>query len=186
MRKPVSKPVSAVSSVRQPSVDAFVDETQKAQALAQELGLSPDAALFFQEMPGELLARLASGEINLVRMAQQALKSRGLNAQGGEADLQGVAGKGSSPSAVDLHTFACEEHDRVEAFRVRWLQANAINEEMFPLAIRSDNAGMWTEALMIFDAEDPFPMPSPPDVKPVSTNDPDEDTERRKRRRRPG
>lgn len=51
-------------------------------AAARAAGLSPDEALLLQAVPYQLLAALASGEIDMPAMAREELASRGIDLAG--------------------------------------------------------------------------------------------------------
>lgn len=101
-----------------------------AQAVAQQLGLSPDDALFLQTVPNTLLAALVRGEVNLPALARAELADRGLDLRGQWVGFDMACEQlAMEPAHVDA--FVTEEQARVEAFRTRWHEAHRINPEQY-------------------------------------------------------
>ncbi len=56
--------------------------TNAAMDLAHSHNLSPDEALFMQQLPSTFLLAAATGQLDLTRMAREELASRGLGTTG--------------------------------------------------------------------------------------------------------
>lgn len=57
-------------------------QTQLAQQIATNAGLSPDEGLFLQSVPASLLSAIAYGKLDLAALAREELTSRHLGLDG--------------------------------------------------------------------------------------------------------
>jgi hypothetical protein len=133
---------------------------ETAQAIARALELSPDEGMFMQSLPTTFLAALARGEVNLVALAQEEMVSRGRDLRGRWVGFdEAKAQMTQAPEHLDQ--LMASEHARLEAFRARWQEAHARNPDQFPMAMASNNVGVWHEMVADFDPDAPFALPEP-------------------------